>query len=179
MLRATFLFLSLLFFSPPSPGQTVEPQSRTMEAVLSEIRQLRQDLQAAAVATRKAQIVIYRLHVQGTVVERARERLENAKGALAQLEIQRKELNEQIQQFEETRDHAETERQRRQCEDFITRFKASLEALVPEEQELRAKQIESEADLHTEQSKWDRLQEDLDRLENSLENSALQASDRR
>ncbi len=179
MLRAAILFVSVVSFAPSSPAQAFEPQSRTMEAVLSEIRQLRQDLQAAAVATRKAQIVIYRLHVQGTMVERARERLENAKGALAQLEIQRKELNEQIQQFEETRDHAETERERKQCEDFITRFKASLEGLVPAEQELRAKEIESEADLRTEQSKWDQLQDELDRLENSPENSALQASDRR
>lgn len=179
MLRAAFLFLSLVFLSPSSPAQSAEPQTRTMEAVLSEIRQLRQDLQAAAVATRKAQIVIYRLHVQGTVVERARERLENAKGALAQLEIQRRELNEQIQQFEETRNHAETEREGKQCEDFITRFKSSLEALVPDEQELPAKQIESEADFQTEQSKWERLQDELNRLENSLENSALQASDRR
>jgi uncharacterized protein YlxW (UPF0749 family) len=47
------------------------------------------------------------------------------------------------------------------------------------EQELQAKLIELEADFRTEQAKWNRLQDELDRLENSLENSALQAGNRR
>jgi len=38
--------------------------------------------------------------------------------------------------------------------------------------------MELETDLRTEQAKWDRFQDELDRLENSLGNSALQASDR-
>jgi hypothetical protein len=179
MVRATFLFLSIVSFSPYSPGQTAEPQTHTMEAVLSEIRQLRQDLQAAAVATRKAQIVIYRLHVQAQVVERATERLENVKNELDQFESQKKMMTEQIKQFEDIKDRAETPQQRQQYEDYITRYTTNLEAEVPREQELQAKQIELEADLRTEQAKWDRLQDELDRLENSLEKSALQASDRR
>ena len=179
MLRATFLFLTL-FSSPASlPAQTSEPQIRTMEAVLSEIRQLRQDLQFAAVATRKAQIVIYRLHVQAAVVERATERLENVKNELSQIDSEKKSLIEQINRFEEMRDRAETEQQRKQFEDYITRYKAGLDVGAPREQELQAKQIELEADLRTEQAKWDRLQDELDRLENSLENFALQAGNRR
>lgn len=178
MLRATFLLLTL--FSVPSslPAQTSEPQIRTMEAVLSEIRQLRQDLQFAAVATRKAQIVIYRLHVQAQVLERATERLENVKNELDHLESQKKMMTEQIKQFEEMKDRAEAEQQRKQFEDYITQYKAGLDAGVPKEQELQAKQIELEADLRTEQAKWDRLQNELDRLENSLENATLQVSNR-
>ena len=179
MLRATLFFLSLISYPAFSPCQTAELQARTMEAVLSEIRQLRQDLQAAAVATRKAQIVIYRLHVQAQVVERATERLESVKNELDQFESQKKMMTEQIKQFEEIKDQAETAQQRKQYEDYITRYKANLDVEAPREQELQAKQIELEADLRTEQAKWDRLQDELDRLENSLENSALQASERR
>jgi hypothetical protein len=179
MLRATFLFLSLLSFSSPSPGQTVEPQTRTMEAVLSEIRQLRQDLQAAAVAARKAQIVIYRLHVQAEALERATERLESAKSELAQLGFQKKSLTEQIRQLEEMKDRTEPEQKRKQLEDYIATSRANLEEMGPREQELQAKLIELETDFRTERAKWDRLQDELDRLENSLENSALQAGNRR
>jgi hypothetical protein len=179
MLRATFLFLSLFSFSRPLPAQTTEPQTRTMEAVLSEIRQLRQDLQAAAVATRKAQIVIYRLHLQADVLERAKERLENTKGELAQLDSQKKSLTEQIKQLEEMKDRPENEQRRKQFEDYLTNSKANLEAVGPRDQELQAKQLELEADLRTEQAKWNRLQDELDRLENSLENSSLQANERR
>ena len=178
MLRAAFLFLSLVSFAPFSPAQSPEPQTRTMEALLSEIRQLRQDLQAAAIATRKAQIVIYRLHVQAAVVERATDRLENAKGELAQLDTQKQSLIEQIKQLEEMKDRPENEQRRKQFEDYLSNAKANLEALVPREQELQAKQIELEADLRTEQARWNRLQDQLDRLENSLENSGLQAGNR-
>ena len=179
MLRATFLFLSLASFAPSLPAQTAEPQTRTMEAVLSEIRQLRHDFQAAAAATRKAQIVIYRLHVQAGVVERATDRLESAKGELAQVEYQKQSLTEQIKQFEEMKDRAETEQKRKQFDEYIANSKSNLEASAPRELELQAKQIELEADLRTEQAKWNRLQDELDRLENSLENSSLQASERR
>jgi len=179
MLRATFLFLSLVSFAPSSPGQSAEPQTRAMEAVLSEIRQLRQDLQAAAVAARKAQIVIYRLHVQAEVVERATERLEGAKSELAQLGFQRKSLPEQIKQLEEMKDRAETEQKRKQLEDYITTSRANLEEMGAREQELQAKVFELEVDFRAERAKWDRLQDELDHLENSLEHSALQAGNRR
>jgi chromosome segregation ATPase len=178
MLRAAFLFLSLISFAPRSPAQSPEPQTRTMEALLSEIRQLRQDLQAAAIATRKAQIVIYRLHVQAAVVERATDRLENAKGELAQLDSQKQSLIEQIKQLEEMKDRPENEQRRKQFEDYLSNAKANLEALAPREQEIQAKQIELEADLRTEQARWNRLQDELDRLENSPDNSALQVSNR-
>jgi DNA repair exonuclease SbcCD ATPase subunit len=144
MLRATFLILSLFSFSRPLPAQTTEPQTRTMEAVLSEIRQLRQDLQAAAVATRKAQIVIYRLQLQADVLERATQRLENTKGELAQLDSQKKSLTEQIKQLEEMKDRPENEQRRKQFEDYLTNSKANLEAVGPRDQELQAKQLELE-----------------------------------
>ena len=96
MLQATFLSLCLFSFSSSAYCQDKERETRTMEAVLSEIRPLRQDLRAAAVATRKAQIVIYRLHVQQGVVRRATERLETAKNSLSQLESQKKCQTEEI-----------------------------------------------------------------------------------
>jgi len=179
MLRATFLFLSLVSFAPSSPSQTVEPETRTMEAVLSELRQLRQDFQVAAVAARKAQIVIYRLHVQAAVVERSIERLENVRRGLIQMASQRKYLTDQIKRFEELRDHAENDQQRKQFEEIVIGTKENLEASGPEEQELQVRQVELEAELRSEQAKWDRLQDELDRLENSLGNSALEASDQR
>jgi chromosome segregation ATPase len=113
------------------------------------------------------------------VVERATDRLENVKRELVQMASQRKYLTDQIKRFEELRDHAENGQQRKQFEDILTGTKENLEASGPEEQELQAKRIELESDLRTEQTKWDRLQDELDRLENSLGNSALQVSDRR
>jgi uncharacterized protein YlxW (UPF0749 family) len=85
-------------------------------------------------------------------------------------------MTDQIRQFEEMKNRAETDQQRTQFEDYIARFKANLEEAAPHEQELQTRRIELEADLRSELAKWDRLQDELDRLENSLDNAALQVS---
>ena len=64
MLRPALLALSLLLFSSTTPGQATPTESPTLQALLAEIRQLRQDLQTSAIAARRAQILIYRLHVR-------------------------------------------------------------------------------------------------------------------
>lgn len=178
MLRATFVFLTLACLCLPARCQSSEPQSRTLEAVLSEIRQLRQDLQTAVYAARKAQIVIYRLHLQAAVVERATERLDNSRNELSQMESQIQYQTAQIKRYEELKDAAESEQQKKQLDDYISGTRANLEIWIPQEQELRIKQSELEADLRTEQAKWRQLEDELDRLDNALENAALQASTR-
>ncbi|HEV3420406.1 MAG TPA: hypothetical protein VG075_08875 [Candidatus Acidoferrum sp.] len=113
------------------------------------------------------------------MVERSIERLENVRRGLIQMASQRKYLTDQIKRFEELRDHAENDQQRKQFEEILIGTKENLEASGPEEQELQVRQVELEAELRSEQAKWDRLQDELDRLENSLGNSALEASDQR
>jgi hypothetical protein len=90
MFRLSFVALILLLFVPNAVGQRVDRESETMQALLSEIRELRRDLQAAAVAARRAHIVIYRLHEQEMAVERATKPWENAKSAVVQTQVQRK-----------------------------------------------------------------------------------------
>jgi hypothetical protein len=58
------LFLSLLLSSTACFGQTTTGDSQTLQALLSEVRQLRQDLQITTIAAQRAQILIYRLQGQ-------------------------------------------------------------------------------------------------------------------
>jgi hypothetical protein len=60
-----------LLFSLPALGQATPAESQTLQASLAEIRQLHQDLQTSAIAARRAQIIIYRLHVQEAAVAHA------------------------------------------------------------------------------------------------------------
>jgi len=68
MTRSFVLAFGLLVFSSPALGQATPAESPTLQAMLAEIRQLRQDLQTSAIAARRAQILIYRLHVQEAAV---------------------------------------------------------------------------------------------------------------
>jgi predicted nuclease with TOPRIM domain len=145
-----------------------------MQALLAEVHQLRQDLQTSAVAARKAQIVIYRLHVQEAVVVRAEDRLENAKSALAQM--QRKYQVEQIKRFEEMRDRAENAQEQKRFEDTLAQFRSQMEAFESEEPELRTKESEGEEEFNIQQAKLNRLEDQLDQLDKTLGEFTLQAS---
>ena len=178
MFRTAILLASLVFFTASAPCQTKEPQTQTLEAVLAELRQLRQDLQTAAFAARKAQIVIYRLHVQQSVVDRATERVENVKRQLGQIQNQIRYQSEQIKRFKEMKDRSDNEEQKKELEADISASEQSLEDWNPQVQELETKRIELEAELWAEQARWEDLQQELDRLENTLEQAALQACNR-
>lgn len=72
MNRSSFLMLGLvlgfLSFSTTCFGQTTTGDSQTLQALLSEIRLLRQDLQTTTIAAQRAQILIYRLQGQEAAV---------------------------------------------------------------------------------------------------------------
>jgi hypothetical protein len=141
--------------------------------LLAEVRQLRQDLQTSAIAARKAQILIYRLHVQEEAVAHASQRLEEAKSSIEQLRARRKYQEFQIKQYESMKDRSENDAQRKQFEDAITQLKAQMEAFVAEDQEAQMKEMDLEQQSRTEQAKLGQLQDELDRLDQAVMNAAL------
>jgi hypothetical protein len=120
MFRSSVLALSLLLISSPALGQATPTESQTLQAVLAEIRQLRRDLQTSAIAARRAQILIYRLHVQEVAVAHASQRLDEAKSSIEQLQASRKYQEIQFKRCQDMKDRAESAVQRQQFEDAIT-----------------------------------------------------------
>ena len=176
MLRLPILALGVLFFSSPALGQATQTESTTLQALLAEIRQLRQDLQTSAIAARRAQILIYRLHVQEAAVARASQRLDEAKSSIEQLRARRKYQEFQIKRYEDMKDRAENAAQRKQFEDAVTELKSQTEELVSEEQEVQMKETELEQQSRIEQAKLGQLQDELDRLDQAIMNATLRAA---
>src|SRR5260370_12717415 len=90
MNRSSLFVLGLLLFSTACFGQTTPGDSQTLQALLSEVRQLRQDLQTTTIAAQRAQILIYRLQGQEAAVARASQRLDEARETLARIQDERK-----------------------------------------------------------------------------------------
>jgi chromosome segregation ATPase len=176
MLRPAVLALSLFLFSAPALGQATPTDSQTLQAMLAEIRQLRQDLQTSVIAARRAQILIYRLHVQEAAAAHASQRLDEAKSSIEQFRARRKYQELEIKRYEDMRDRAENAAQRQQFVDAISELKAQMEALAPEEQEAQMKETELEQQSRIEQAKLDQLQGELDRLDQAVMNAALHAA---
>ncbi len=173
MPRSFVLALSLLVFSSPAFGQAPPAESPTLQAMLAEIRQLRQDLQTSAIAARKAQILIYRLQLQEAAVAHASQRLDEAKSSAEQLQARKKYQEIQIKQYETLKDRAENAAQRQQFEDAIFELQAQTEAWAVEEQEARRKESELEQQSRIEQAKLDQLQDELDRLDRAIMNAVV------
>src|SRR6266536_982188 len=144
MNRLLLLVLGLLLSPTACLGQTTSGDSQTLQALLSEVRQLRQDLQTTTIAGQRAQILIYRLQGQEAAVARASQRLDEARDKLSRIQDQRKQEVSAIKLTEgllSNTDNPPT--QRKELEDSLARRKARLESLENEEQQPQTREIEA------------------------------------
>jgi len=75
-MRRTLIYsLTLLTQTAAAVAQTAPPDSQMTQTMLTEIRQLRHDLQAAAAVIQRVQIVMYRLQTETAVLDRITQRL--------------------------------------------------------------------------------------------------------
>jgi chromosome segregation ATPase len=176
MIRSVVLAVGSLLLSSVAVSQSPTcPEAETMQSLLTEVRQLRQDLQTVSVAARKAQILIYRLYIQEAIVQRVSENLNNTKTALDGMRMSREYQTEQIKRYEEAKESSDEPTYRKQMDDMIAHVKSRLEAGNSVEQEMQAKAMELEEELRSERAKLEQEQAKLDELDNALENSVLQA----
>ncbi len=168
MKRLSFLPLTLVLASTAF-AQTNPADSDTLKALLTEVRQLRQDLRTTTVAAQRAQILVYRVQAQESVVRRMQERVDDTRSRLAQMQSEQKRLTAAVKQNQDLLDNTDNPETRKGLEQGITQFKARLEIQASTEQETQAKLIESDEQLRLEQAKLGGLQDQLDRLEKLLE----------
>ncbi len=154
MKRLSLLPLTLLLFATTALAQTSPTDPDTLKAILSEIRQVRQDLQTTTIAAQRAQILIYRVQAQESIVRRMQERADDARSKLAQIRSEQKSRAASIKQIEEKRRRTETPTsEQRDLEDVLAQVKARFDADANTEQETQTKLIDAEEQLRMEQAK--------------------------
>lgn len=168
-MRSSFLFFGLLLIAPVVVGQSGQTDSQTLQALLNEVHQLRQDLQTTTVAAQRAQILLYRVQAQESAVRRVQERVDETRSKLTQIQAEEKRLTANLKQITDSLDLDENSASRKQSEQIITRFKSALETQSVSEQEAQAKLTEAQEQLRIEQAKLSELENQLDRLEKAFE----------
>src|SRR6267378_2743428 len=173
MNRSSLFVVGLLFFSTACFGQTTPGDSQTLQALLLEVRQLRQDLHTTTIAAQRAQILIYRLQGQEAAVARASQRLDEARDRLARIQDERKHVAADVKRLEDAAGSTENPlTQRKEAEDILRQFKTRLESLENEEQQRQTREIEAEQQLRAEEVRLSDLRDQLDRLDKALENAS-------
>ena len=168
MRRCSCFALVLLLFPAAAVSQSGTTDSQTLQALLAEIRQLRLELRTASVAAQRAQILIYRVQAQQTVVTRLAQRLDDDRSKLARNQAEQKSF---IKHLEDVRD-TQNESERKETDEKLVEIKNRIEQLVSEEQELSRQKIEHEEELRVEQTKLAQSQDELDRIDKTLEQTS-------
>jgi hypothetical protein len=164
-MRCAVLLLALSF---PALAQSPSPDAAVTQALLTEIRQLRQDLQTTAAAVLRAQIVMYRIQAQATLVNRATQRLDDARNRCTVAQNQQKNLIAEAQRAEERLRSNIDPAERKQLEGQERRLKSAQEMFGSEEQQCRAREAEAESQFRVEHAKMGELEDQLDKLDKAL-----------
>ena len=165
MLRAVFAFLIV----SAAGAQTASPDTQALQALVTEIRQLRQDMQATTIATQRVQIVLYRLQTQTALVTNAASRLDDARTSLGKFQSDKKVVAAQVLQMEEELKSEQNPVKRKEMENGLTSGKGVVERMEADERRLQSREIDAETQFRAEQSKLAGLQDQLDRLDKLLD----------
>ncbi len=163
--------LVTVIWGAQSGGATDASQAgerQMLRSLLDEVHQLRLVLQRSHLTTTRAQLAFERMRLQRGRVdallrecESVRAQLAAARDALSQASDRVKEMEELTGQTNETALRARFERQ-------LSMSKQILSAQTRREEQLRERDVQLNAQLHTEQAKLSELEDQLGNLEREL-----------
>lgn len=170
-MHCSSLFLGFLLVVPAAFGQTSSTDSQTLQALLGEVRQLRQELQSYSTAAQRTQILFFRIQTQQATAARASQRAEDARARLAETQNARKKADAEAKDVHDQLEHTDNAAQRKELEGMASYYKGRLQEFSEEEQQRQSKQIEADEQLRIEQAKLDDLNAQLDELDKALQKS--------
>ncbi len=176
MRRAAFWVVVLLGISPYGLGQTNSSDAQTLQALLTELRALHQDLRVSLNRAQSMQILLARFQMQEGVVARALDRLNDARQRLVDDHARQKELAEQVKQLEDTLNGADNPQQQADLQDRIKHVKSDVEITGNILQQHQTAEIEFQQQLREEQNKLTALEGQLDELIRAMGNSNEKSS---
>jgi DNA repair exonuclease SbcCD ATPase subunit len=171
MRRATFLVFAVFGFSATVFGQAAANEPQTLQALLTEVRELRQELRFSLARIQTAQILLSRLQTQQSVVTHAADRFDEARAKFDAAQDRRQHEATEFKRLEDSLSSEENPAQQKMLEDEIVHFKSELEASTAAEQQSQAIENECEQQLRIERDKLDAINAQLDEILKSMGSS--------
>ena len=176
MRRATLLVFGILLMATATFGQSSAGDSQTLQELLKEVKELRQDLRTSLASMQRGQLLLFRMQTEQAAVAQAQQRVDAANTSLERAQRMRRGIENELK-FETDRDTEEAtpnpvERQR--LEEQLPRIKAQLDNAQALEQQAQSNVMTAKDQLQNEQGKLDGLQGELDQVDHNLANLAKQ-----
>ena len=157
-------------FSAPT-GQTSQGDSgQTMQALLSEVHQLRLAIQRSNLNTYHAQVTLERLRLQQQQVDRVNDKLGGARALIARVQMDRSRLQADLPRLETQLSQESDPGRRRDMENQQQAIKLEVERQLETISQQRELESQLSAQVQVEQAKLNELNERLDALQKELEN---------
>jgi methylphosphotriester-DNA--protein-cysteine methyltransferase len=162
----TIVFLAALA-AGPAPAQTSSPDSATIQALLSEVRQLRRTVETKISLGPRMQILIQRAQFQEQKLLRVQQQLDDVRKQISDQTARQTAANDRLAKIEQEISAESDAARRTQLEDMRTGLKMVV-GNAPDQQ-LRGRESDLSSALDTEQAALNELNEKLDALERQLE----------
>jgi hypothetical protein len=170
------LCVTAIFTSPLSSAQTatkdnadVRSELALMQALLTEVRQLRQDVKHMAVVNGRAQVTIQQMQLQEQRVTHASVQLDAVRKQIADVLSQHEQAAKNIERLEAAIPQEQDAKRAAEEEGALAAFKQSVERLTANEARLRAQEADATIVAQSEQAKWQDLTDRLSALNQSLD----------
>ncbi len=165
----TALF-AVMFCTGSAFCQTPAKEPDTLQALLVEVHQLRQDIEGMTVASQRVQIALYSLQMQDAAVARATQRLDTARNRCSVADEGRRHTALDIQRLESSLASATVPQNETEAvKQRVTELKSQLDAQTADVQTCQASEVEASAQLRDDQTKLLDLKDRIARLDRTLE----------
>jgi hypothetical protein len=161
MRRTYFFVVVVLGMATATFAQTTSSDSQTLQALLTEVRQLRQGLQISLTRMQSAQILLSRLQIEEVAVSRASQHLDDARSKLAEIQFVVRSETAEIKHYEDAPNDGDNAAQN---DDALRRAKSDLEASTSLAQQRQSIETDAELQLRTGQDRLSKLESVLDEL---------------
>jgi chromosome segregation ATPase len=161
MLRA----LVLLCLSTAAFAQT---DTQLTQTLINEIRALRQDLQTTAATIQRIQIVMYRLQAQTAIINRATQRLDEARNRCTNAQNQHRMMASEMQRQQDHLRTVQNPVEQKQAEEMLGRLKSQMDMFANEEQQCQVRESDADTQYRAERAKMAELEDQLEKLDKVL-----------
>jgi DNA repair exonuclease SbcCD ATPase subunit len=146
-------------------GAQADPtDSQTLQAILSEVRQLRSELHSEQAQNQTMQILLFQMQTYQSAINRATQRTDDARSKLSEvLEGERRNATD-ISRDEDSLRDAQDEADKKRIASDIDRLKAGLASFKMMEQDRITVLQQAEAQLQKAQDAFDTVQNQLGQL---------------
>ena len=160
------VFLLVVIFGIPIAvfGQSAASDQQTLQAILTEVRMLRQDLRVSLARVQSIQILLVRLQLQQGTVTKASEHLDDARSKLSDIRNRQKELTTEVKHLEDALGADENLQQQKDLKGAIDHVKSQLEITGDEEQRRQESEIQARQQLRSEEDKLSAIETQLEEL---------------